>query len=441
LQQGPAAETIALLAEARESLRSKETKLRIIARKTIKEAEERQKTLDQQLRICLQVSSESCEYLRSKIQEVQGKMQSLEQLKKKERKERKKRRLALQEHFGLPDNHELEANPVLEITDLIMESGQEETDPEVATTALESLGQGLFVSGQYFKDLPIERLEAEKNFFVLKLKRLNELPQDQAAYHESFLHKLLEQNLGLSKPISSFVPQSTKYNSIRSLLKSNEEVYLLEAKRRVLEAELLSLHPETDFLSKLFWSSPGDGLGSTLDQQTISGHDTDNNHTTSEDLDDDDQLSVELEHWRLDLDQYPRSQKRINTRSCEWTSLQPDLGSSSAGSAQSAPWSVVLSGSVRNFDANPGLDPDRESELLRTLVNLLAQKGPKLKRSDCACSGLRNVGPLLLDKSRNTFHCHLGTSDRVVVWRTDREKKEIHIYFRGSHSNYKRTIK
>lgn len=98
-------------------------------------------------------------------------------------------------------------------------------------------------------------------------------------------------------------------------------------------------------------------------------------------------------------------------------------------------WSVTLRNQVIKYAAKNNMD-----EEISALVNHLKIFGPYLHKQNIVNDHWRNFSALT-DKD---FHCHLGHSNNVVVWRVidNQDVKEIVIYYMGNHpSTYKRIIK
>lgn len=78
---------------------------------------------------------------------------------------------------------------------------------------------------------------------------------------------------------------------------------------------------------------------------------------------------------------------------------------------------------------------DEQEHSFIELVKYLGEKGPVLKdRSESLGNHWRNFSSL----SKLDYHCHIGSSDVVVVWRVVDSK--IVIYYLGTHPKYKRVL-
>lgn len=82
-------------------------------------------------------------------------------------------------------------------------------------------------------------------------------------------------------------------------------------------------------------------------------------------------------------------------------------------------------------------DEIQNGELLEELVEYLTNHGPILRKGDDLNRRFRNFSPL----SKNDFHCHLGSSNVVAVWKVDKDNQTIKIYYLGPHpSTYNRVL-
>ena len=96
-------------------------------------------------------------------------------------------------------------------------------------------------------------------------------------------------------------------------------------------------------------------------------------------------------------------------------------------------WHVHTTKSIKRMR-----DKIQNGEMIDELIDYLANHGPILRRGDDLSKRFRNFSPL----SRTDFHCHLGDSNEVVVWKADKESKTITIYYLGNHpTTYKSIVR
>jgi hypothetical protein len=93
-------------------------------------------------------------------------------------------------------------------------------------------------------------------------------------------------------------------------------------------------------------------------------------------------------------------------------------------------WEVLVHKRVSESVSN-----DKEQEKLNDLKKHLQTKYSISKEEEIA-NGWSNFSSL----SKNDYHCHLGNSNRVVVWKVLNKEHKIIIYYLGAHPNNYRTI-
>ena len=81
------------------------------------------------------------------------------------------------------------------------------------------------------------------------------------------------------------------------------------------------------------------------------------------------------------------------------------------------------------------IDSDQEQEKINRLVEYLQTKF-SISKEDEINNGWSNFSSL----SKNDYHCHLGSSNRVVVWKVLHKENKIIVYYLGGHPNNYKSI-
>lgn len=90
-------------------------------------------------------------------------------------------------------------------------------------------------------------------------------------------------------------------------------------------------------------------------------------------------------------------------------------------------WRISMTNKIKkNLDSE--LD-NRQRMEFNDLAGYLRHHGPKIHSQDLLVGRFRNYGAL----AKDLYHCHLGTSQKVAVWKADEKAKQIIFYYVGKH--------
>lgn len=130
-------------------------------------------------------------------------------------------------------------------------------------------------------------------------------------------------------------------------------------------------------------------------------------------------------------------QSTLNRENNDFTSSSLNKNSDfedAPDTASATPWTVE----IRKHAQKEARANDSE-ESVNDLIAEITHYGPRLRKATKIEKGWRNFSQL----SHVDFHCHVGDSNKVVVWRVvDEALKKVIIYYVGSHpETYKRVLK
>lgn len=93
-------------------------------------------------------------------------------------------------------------------------------------------------------------------------------------------------------------------------------------------------------------------------------------------------------------------------------------------------WEIVIPKKLHSKLAAE-FEHKNQTDAFVDLIDYLKTNGPKIKSKDLLSGRWRNYGLL----NQNLYHCHLGTSQKVVVWKAFPEENRIVFYYIGKHPN------
>ncbi len=258
-------------------------------------------------------------------------------------------------------------------------------------TSLDSIAKGFLLTDDYFKSLSDLEFEREKNLFLLDPSPVSQV-FDQVSFQLRTAGKFPQ------SPLSE-LRQGVNYEAFIDLIVSLMRVYELEDHRRNTIIRLNQFN-----------------LGAV------------------EPLD----VSLDLTETPI-LAQEPEQVFPLHDVA-EWTEWEAPLESrlhEAPRESVNSPvrWKVKLSSRL----AIPSLDVVSEAKaasLFQELVRRLEEDGPCLQKDKIKYSGLRNFSAIAT--ASHVYHCHLGDSNSVAIWKEDPSERTIHIFYLGRHPNYKR---